>query len=215
MEKVIFIPTASVYQNKPSSWLKDRLESAIDYYQKNTEDVIYFVVSGRWCNVTDSYEMTESEVAKNYLLSNGINPKIILKEDIAVETGGNFAFSKPIIASLDPQTVVIINSEVNKERTMFFTNKIFGPAWNYKFIFLSDEFSKNERAQRKEPKALAMFKSLFEHISDGDDEGARNVLLYKTPFYYKNMIDDETFFNQYWPGGFQDFTEKRLSIDNK
>jgi hypothetical protein len=29
------------------------------------------------------------------------------------------------------------------------------------------------------------------------------------------MIIDKDFFDEYWPGGFEDFTEKRLSINNK
>lgn len=214
MKIVLFIPTASVIDNKPSEWLKKRLDRAIDYYNDHGEDRCFFVVAGRWSNVNDIFELTEAEVCKRYILKK-IPKAILLKEDISVETGGGFAFAKPLIAFLKPEKVVIFNSRVNKERNIFLANKIFNPNWKKEYVWVDDSFSQNPRAQRKEPKALKMFKSLFKDIRDGDDKGAREILLYKTPFYYKDFIDDREFFNKYWPGGFEDFIEKRLSINNK
>jgi len=60
-----------------------------------------------------------------------------------------------------------------------------------------------------------MFKKLFKNVTDGDDLEARQILLYKTPFYYKGIINDKDFFDKNWPGGFNDFIDKRLSIANK
>lgn len=214
MRKVIFIPTAAVYDNQPSEWLRQRLDNAIGYVN-NDPDVVGIVVSGRWSNATDLFEKTEAEVAKTYLIENGIDPSLILKEDLAVETGGNFAFSKPIIKCLSPDLVIIITSRVLEQRTRLFAKRIFGPDWEYEFIFCNDELSKNERAIHKEPKATAMFTKLLKNIKDGDDSGARDIFLYQTPFYYKGMIVDKEFFDEYWPGGFNDFIDKRLSIDNK
>lgn len=209
---VLFIPTASVFDNKPSEWLQKRLDLAIKYNDISYEKCA-FVVAGRWNNVNDSYELTEAEVCKRYILSKIPDARIV-KEEISVETGGGFAFAKPLIAFFNPKKVVVFNSKVNADRNKYLAEKIFDPSWEKEFAFVDDSFSQNPRAQRKEPKALVMFQKLFESIKDGDDVAVREVLLYKTPFYFKGVIDDGVFFNKYWPGGYEDFLEKRLSINN-
>ena len=74
---------------------------------------------------------------------------------------------------------------------------------------------KTYRAIAKEPKALSMFKILLDSIENGNDQKAREILLYRTPFYFRGIIDDKVFFDSHWPGGFEDFKEKRESIHNK
>jgi hypothetical protein len=213
VKTVLFIPTASVKQNKPTVWLQQRLDAAINYYQEHTDTNFCFVVAGRWNNVHESYELNEAEVCKRYLEEKLPGIKL-LKEDISVETAGGFAFGKPLVASLNPDRVIIFNSKVNEARNYYFGEKIFGPVWQKSFILIEDALSQNARAQQKEPKALHMFQKLFEKIKDGDDKTIRETLLYKTPFYFKNMIDDKLFFDTYWPGGYEDFLDKRLSINN-
>ncbi len=214
MKITLFIPTASVEKDQPTPWLKMRLDAAITQYNQLPLDTCSFVVAGRWNNVTESFTVNEAEVCKRYILSQ-LPDAHVLKEDISVETGGGFAFAKPIIASLSPDKVIIFNAKVNEERIRFFADKIFDPAWEKSFVFVDDTFSQNPRAQQKEPKALAMFSKLFEHVPNGDDRAIREILLYQTPFYFKGLINDEDFFNMYWPGGFTDFLEKRLSINNQ
>jgi len=214
MRIVLFVPSSSVKDDQPSEWLKQRLDAAISYYQKHLNDICSFVLAGRWSNVTDTYHLTEAEICKRYI-TNIIPDTLIIKEDLSVETGGNFAFAKPLIASFNPEKVVIFNSQVNAERNKYMANKIFNPVWNKEFIWIDDTFSQNPKAQQKEPKALTMFKKLFKNVTDGDDLEARQILLYKTPFYYKGIINDKDFFDKNWPGGFNDFIDKRLSIANK
>lgn len=45
------------------------------------------------------------------------------------------------------------------------------------------------------------------HVPDGDDRSARDVILYQTPYYFKGFIDDKTFFDKYWSGGYKHFIE--------
>ena len=214
MKITVFIPTASVEVDKPTVWYQQLLDAGVKYYQEHSNDQVNFVISGRWNNVIDHFLITEAEVGQNYILTK--IPKVqILKEDLAVETGGNFAFSKPFIDFLAPDLVVIVNSKAKEERSKYFAKKIFGQKYQYEFLMVEDTFSENPRAMAKEPKAIGMFKRLFDNIEDGDDKTAREILLYKTPFYYRGMMDDKKFFHEYWDGGFVDFKEKRLSIDNK
>jgi hypothetical protein len=211
---VLFIPTASVNGDQPSEWLKQRLDAAVAYHTAHPDEVCPFVVAGRWNNVSDSFEFTEAEVAKRYILFK-LPEAVVLKEDISVETGGGFAFGKPLVAFFKPDKVVIFNSEVNSERNKYLAGKIFAPTWQKEFVFINDSLSQNSRARAKEPKALQMFQNLFKDVSDGDDASVREILLYKTPFYFKGIIDDMAFFDVYWPGGYSDFLEKRLSINNQ
>jgi len=214
MKIALFIPTASVENDQPSPWLRQILDAAIEYYHSKINDDISFIVSGRWKDATSRFLITEAEAARNYILSK-LPDALVLKEDLAVETGGNFAFSKPFLDYLHPELVVIFMAKVREGRARYFASKIFGPQYNYEFNLVEEAISQNLRAIAKEPKALAMFKKLFDSLADGDDQGARQILLYKTPYYYRGIIDDRKFFDEYWDGGFDDFTEKRLSIDNK
>lgn len=214
MRVVLFIPTAAVEGEKTSAWFADRLDAAIQEYRAHANDECVFVVAGRWKNVTDTYLFTEAEIGRRYILAVLPQAKVI-KEETSVETGGNFAFSKPIIKKLAPDKVCIFNSRVNAARIEFFAQKIFGKEFIIEFRYVDDIFSQNERAQRKEPKALSMFQKLFSDVRDGDDATAREILLQRTPFYHKGTIVDREFFEHYWPGGYDDFLEKRLSIDNQ
>ena len=200
---------------RPTPWFQSLLDAGVRYYKnQGAHSAITFVISGRWNNTQEKYEEDESTVGARYI-QDLLPDTQVLKETLAVETGGNFAFSKPFIALTKPDKVVIVNAKVKQPRTEYLANKIFGTAYTYEYVWVEDTFSENPRAQAKEPKALAMFKKLFDGITDGDDAAARDILLYKTPFYYWDITDNEAFFNKYWPGGFEDFKEKRLSIDNK
>jgi len=214
MKVVLFIPTASVAGDQPSPWFKQLLDSAIAYSRDHVADTCTYLISGRWNNAEAEYLINEAEVGKRYVLSQ-VPGAHVLKETLAVETGGNFAFSKPFLDFVQPDRVVILNSAVKAERSKYLARKIFGPSYAHEFLFVADTFSDNPRAVLKEPKAISMFQKLFDGLADGDDQGAREILLYHTPFYYRGLIDDRTFFDQHWPGGFADFLEKRLSIDNK
>lgn len=214
MNIVLFIPTASVDGDKPTPWLKQRLDAAVDYALSHTSDQYSFIPAGRWNNVLEQYPINEAEVCKRYILSR-IPEARIYKEDISVDTAGGYAFAKPLIAALKPDKVIVFNSTVLTERNKFLAKKIFDPAWQIEFVFVFDIYSQNPRAQAKEPKALAMFQKIFAHVKDGDDQSIREILLYKTPFYYRDIINDKEFFNANWPGGFADFVEKRKSINNE
>jgi hypothetical protein len=190
------------------------LDEAFAYRGRHKQEIGAIVISGRWSDSTTVIGQTEADVAKQYLLSK--NPELpVLTEEFAVETGGNFAFSKPIIAEQNSECVVVFNSIVYAARVRYFAHKIFDPSWHMDYVLIEDEFSKNERAIQKEPKALEMFRSLLDGLQEGDDAGAREILLTQTPFYDRTAVDNEAFFNERWPGGFEDFIGKRRSIDNR
>jgi hypothetical protein len=214
MKIVIFIPTTTVENNQPTEWFVQRLDAAVEYYKSRIEDDLYFVISGRWNKSGEQINLSEAEVAKQYIFKKLPEAKIIL-EDISLELGGNMAFSKPIIAAQNPDLVALFCSQVNLARIQYLVGKIFAPLWKIEYFPVCDSLSKNPRAIAKEPKALIMFKALLDEIEIGDDEAARKVLMYNTPFYFDGLFNAKSFFDEYWPGGFEDIKEKRLSIQNK
>jgi hypothetical protein len=211
---VLFVPTAKTEAGRPSPWLERRLNRAAEYYHTHRSNVAGTVVSGRWSDCVSTFDETEASIARRYLLQKQPGMPVEL-EQFAVETGGNFAFSKPIIARLRPDEVVVFNSDVYGHRAKYFARQLFEPNWHVSFELVRDELAKNARAVQKEPKALAMYRSLFDRLDRGDDAAARRVLLEETPFYDRRQVDNEAFFNARWPGGFSDYKVKRLSIDNQ
>jgi len=241
MKTILFVPTATVNGIKPSPWFEKRLTAAINYFRENTSEECIFIISGRWKDTTSSFELSEAEVGKRFILSKlpvaeilkeeiSVNTPSnfafskpmsklpgtkILKEEISVNTPSNFAFSKPIILAYQPDKVVVFNTKIMQDRTKWCAEKIWGQDLKYEFVFTEDELCFNERAVQKEPKAVKMFQRLLEHIPMGDDKSVRETLLYKAPFYFRDFIDSKKFFDEYWEGGFEDYLDKSLSKDNK
>ncbi len=72
--------------------LKNRLDSAIAYYEKN-EDVLIVVSGGQG----PQEDITEALAMERYLLSRGIPQEKIIKEEKATSTFENFTYSKEIL----------------------------------------------------------------------------------------------------------------------
>ena len=91
-EDAIIVLGAGVHGETPSPTLKDRLDTAVDYYNKN-QDVIIVVSGGKGPqeNVTEAFAM------EKYLLTKGVKPQNILKEEKATSTYENFKYSKEIL----------------------------------------------------------------------------------------------------------------------
>ena len=205
MTTVLFIHGGKVTDETPSQRFALRLDKAIEYYQahRTTEEII-FLISGRWGRVTDDFMFTEAEVGKRYLLARLPEAKV-LKEDISVEIVGNYAFSKPLIAHVGADKVVVYTSEVLDKRVRYLVKRIFADAFSCTFDLIEDELSGNTVLQDKEVNAMKLLEKLFADVSDGDDAGFREKILYSTPWYFKGVIDDKTFFDTYWEGGFEHY----------
>ena len=207
MRTILFINGGKVTGETISSRFQMRLAWAVDYYRKhaNDEDVV-FMVSGRWDNATENYLKTESELGKEYIQQELAEAKVY-KEDVSVELVGNYAFSKPLLLLLKPDKVIIVTAEFLRERTEMICRKLFSDEINYEFQFLSGDFTSNPTIIEKEANARQLFTKLFGAVSDGDDSAVREILLYKTPYYYKGLINDRDYFDMYWPGGYDHFLQ--------
>ncbi len=91
-EDAIIVLGAAVQGEKPSRVLKDRLNTAIEYYSKNPNALI--IVSG---GQGPQETVTEAAAMKTYLIKNGVAEDVIIKEEKATSTYENFVFSKKIL----------------------------------------------------------------------------------------------------------------------
>ena len=76
---------------------------------------------------------------------------------------------------------------------------------------MDDELSNNDIIIDKEQRAIELFNTSMADTEDGNDSAFRDKLLYSTFYYFKGIIDDKSFFDTYWRGGFDVFSEA-LSI---
>ena len=93
-EDVVIVLGAGVTNGKVSKVLQNRLDAAIDYYEKNSN--IYIVVTG---GLTRQKDTTEAAAMAEYLTNNGIPQDIIISEDKSQSTLENYLFTKEILKS--------------------------------------------------------------------------------------------------------------------
>lgn len=209
MKTVLFIHGGKVLNNEPSAHFLARTMGALAYYEahNDSEDIIFFV-SGRWLNATEEYTLTEAEIGKRYIQA-AVPDAVVVKEDISVELIGNYAFSKPLIQSLKPDKTVIFTTELLRERTELLLQRIFANDLPYIVEYLPDTVTDAPSTAIREVQAVELVRNLFAGIPDGDDAAFRDKLLYGTPYYFKGLIDDKTFFDTYWNGGFDAYLQSR------
>ena len=90
--KYVIVLGAHVKGNEPSRVLKMRLDKAVEYAGESEHTI--FVVSG---GQGSDESISEAECMYKYMVSQGIDPERILKEDKSTSTFENLKFSKRII----------------------------------------------------------------------------------------------------------------------
>lgn len=91
-EDALIVLGAGIKGEKIGTNLQKRLDTAVEYYEKNPDCII--VVSGGQGPYED---ITEALAMERYLLSCGVPQDRIIKEERSTSTEENFAFSKTIL----------------------------------------------------------------------------------------------------------------------
>ena len=91
-EDAIIVLGAGIHGESLSITLRNRLDAAVEYYEKNPDCVI--VVSG---GQGPQEDITEALAMKRYLLEKDIPFEKILEEGMSTSTAENFGFSKEIL----------------------------------------------------------------------------------------------------------------------
>ena len=93
-EDAVIVLGAGVHGDQISLPLKQRLDKALEYYERNP-GALMVVTGGRGFQET----VTEAEAMEKYLLANGMRPESIIKEEKATSTNENMKFSKETLDS--------------------------------------------------------------------------------------------------------------------
>lgn len=91
-EEVLIVLGAGVHGETPTRPLAERLETAAEYLNRNTN--AYVIVTG---GKGPQEDITEAEAMKKYLIEKGIEADRIIKEEQASSTSENYSYSKRII----------------------------------------------------------------------------------------------------------------------
>ncbi len=108
----VIVLGAKVNGTRPSRVLRQRLDTAIEYAEQNSDSEI-IVTGGKG---TDE-DISEAEAMKNYLVKKGISGDRIITENKAADTGENLEFSKDIIGDTD-KSIVIVTSDFHMYRAV-------------------------------------------------------------------------------------------------
>lgn len=104
--QTVIVLGAGIKQDKPGIDLTSRLDKTIEFLNKNPNSKC--IVTG---GLDKKYEIYESDVMKNYLISKGISENRIYQEKSSTNTKENFIYAKEIIEkeNLNKNTVVVTN----------------------------------------------------------------------------------------------------------
>lgn len=106
-EEAVIVLGAGIRGDKVTLPLKMRLDKAIEYHRKNP-DALIVVTGGQGFQET----VTEAYAMEKYLIENGVDKNIIVKEEKATSTAENMEFSKEILSDYfdDEYSVVVITN---------------------------------------------------------------------------------------------------------
>lgn len=91
-EDVMVVLGSSIRGEQVSKNLQRRLDAAIAYHAKNP-DALIIVTGGKGAQES----ISEALAMERYLISKGIFQSLIIKEDQAASTGGNFRYTKALL----------------------------------------------------------------------------------------------------------------------
>ena len=110
---VAVILGAAVYDDEPSPVYRERINHGITLYNEGYVDRI--IVTG---GAPDGSEVSEAEVAKLYLLEQGIPEAAVLTENTSTITQENLENSRVIMDENDFETAIIVSDPLHMKRAM-------------------------------------------------------------------------------------------------
>jgi len=111
----IVVLGAGLWGETPSDILYKRMDVALDYIHKNPE--VKIILSG---GKGPGEDITEAEAMKRYFIKNGIDEKMIFKEEKSTSTEENIKYSKQLINTFDKNkniSITIVTSNFHMLRS--------------------------------------------------------------------------------------------------
>jgi len=110
---VAIVLGAGTVNEIPSPVFKERINHSIYLYKKNVIKKILFT-GGKG----ENQDISDSQIAKNYAIKNGIPPNDILIEESSLYTYQNLIYAKSIMDSLHFSTALIVSDPLHMKRSM-------------------------------------------------------------------------------------------------
>lgn len=125
--KYAVILGAGVKGEEPSATLKRRLDTGLEYLNKNPNTKI--IASG---GLGKEATLTEAEVMKRYLIAHGIDASRILKEEKSTTSDENLRYTKELLTSLygeDAPEILIITSDYHMYRVKHIAERYYSKVY--------------------------------------------------------------------------------------
>jgi len=151
-----------------------RLNKAIEIYQKNLDKNPKIIVSGKYSFLYQQTNQfppsTEAEKMALYLIKKGIPKKQIILEKKSKDTIGNAYFVKKIFLKKNEKKGIIITSLFHLERVKYVFKKIFGKDYQLDFIGVKENLPKEKEKQilEKQKKLLEKIKEILLPMKTGN-----------------------------------------------
>ena len=110
---VAIVLGAAIFDGEVSPVYRERINHAITLYEEGT--VNYIILTGGF---GDGSFKSDSQVAKEYALSQGIPEESILIEEKSTITEENLEFSKEVMEENDLETAIIVSDPLHMKRSM-------------------------------------------------------------------------------------------------
>lgn len=144
--------------------LKSRIDTAMSYFRKGIANVI--ILSGGKTS-HNKLDISEAEGMKRYLVENGLNQKVILKEEYSKDTIGNALFTKTkVLDEKKYKKLLIVTSDYHIPRARYIFKKILGKGFKVDFIGSNARLSslKMDEKRIKEHILLALDKVFMNEL---------------------------------------------------
>jgi uncharacterized SAM-binding protein YcdF (DUF218 family) len=111
---------ATLWNDKPSPALRERLDHSLELYRKGT--ITSFIVTGGLDN--NGATLTEAEGMRNYLVEHGVPVENIVLDSLSTSTYENLSFAQELMEQNDWKSAVIVTHNYHGSRAADIAKKL-------------------------------------------------------------------------------------------
>ena len=173
--------------DEPSPRMKTRLDLSCQVYKAGDFNGIITTSKGTFRDKR-SHSVTEAEAARLYLISHGINPSRVFKEEKSMDTIGNPFFCR--LSILEPRgwwMPTIITNEYHMPRAKFLFDRVLDDKYQPEYISATNQGispDELEVLQRHEEEMMGFYQEALDGVRKGDLEFFEEYIYKHNPRLY-------------------------------